>query len=105
MKLHDVGEKMKLPGAFREKDVGGGQGPPSEEAWWAFLGCLLYMEMEATVTSEEIEREIESTRPRENPALPGPAIRRAYAACPPHASACVLRPYRALHPEQFNCPR
>ena len=41
--------------------------------------------MEATVMSEEIEREIESTRPRENPALPVPAIRRASAARPPHA--------------------
>ena len=41
--------------------------------------------MEATVTSEEIEREIESTRPRENLATPVPALRRAYAACSPHA--------------------
>ncbi len=33
--------------------------------------------MEATVMSEGIAREIESTRPRENLAMPVPAIRRA----------------------------
>ena len=53
--------------------------------------------MEATVMSEAIEREIESTRPRENPALPVPAIRRAYAACPPPARLRATLHHRPAH--------
>ena len=47
------------------------------------LVLLIYIEMEATVMSDEIERE--STRPRENPAPPVLAIRRVTYACSPHA--------------------